>query len=107
MDREGVRRRAVAVVCGAALLATALACMAATAVAATSFGACSDSVVARCGRVSVPLDRSGAVPGTIDLAVRIEDSLRRPASDRVVLVLADSTGELPGLSDASYAGTAG
>lgn len=52
----------------AALIATAAA--PAPAGAAAAFGPCADSPAFECATVPVPLDRSGAVPGTIGLDVR-------------------------------------
>jgi pimeloyl-ACP methyl ester carboxylesterase len=65
---------------------------------ADTFGRCRDgSFVDRCAQVRVPLDRSGGVPGFVDLDVRIEDRSRlgphRRSGDRVVLALVGGAAE--------------
>src|SRR5829696_3393530 len=66
--------RLLAAVLGTALFALAVA---APAPAAPSLRACRDSSF-RCGTLQVPLDRTGAVPGTIPLRFAIRGSSRRP-----------------------------
>jgi len=58
----------------------------------------------RCGRVTVPLDRSGAVPGTVSLKVRVRPPRRGPATGTIV-ALAGGPGQaatplLPMIADA-------
>ena len=87
--RPGLRRiAAVAVLSGA----TALGAGFAPAAGALTFNRCSPRSDFGCAHVPVPLDRSGGVPGTIDLLVE-----RRPpdaGSPRgAVLVLAGGPGQ--------------
>jgi pimeloyl-ACP methyl ester carboxylesterase len=75
-----------------ALTAGALAAVVAPATAAVPFHRCSgESQGALCARVTVPLDRSGATPGTLRLLVqRVPD---RPRRADVLLVLAGGPGQ--------------
>jgi pimeloyl-ACP methyl ester carboxylesterase len=47
----------------------------------------------KCGRVSVPLDRSGTVPGTISLAVKVHEPLGTGAAQGAVVALAGGPGQ--------------
>jgi pimeloyl-ACP methyl ester carboxylesterase len=90
-----------AVVCAAATLA----CAAAPADAATSsinFVTCADEPSFGCAHLQVPLDPSGAVPGTISLAIRRELSQNGAATEAVV-ALAGGPGQaaLPFAADTS------
>ncbi len=58
--------------------------MAASADAAVTFTPCPHSTVYTCASVPVPLDRSGAVPGTLSLSVARRMAGNAPASDAVV-----------------------
>jgi pimeloyl-ACP methyl ester carboxylesterase len=54
------------------------------AAAAITWGTCGDDVDFACAHLSVPLDRSGAIPGTISLALRRKPALIGPANDAVI-----------------------
>ncbi|MGB2710384.1 MAG: alpha/beta fold hydrolase, partial [Conexibacter sp.] len=85
-----MRRLGVAsIACGLALL-----CAAASAGAASLERCAPQSTRARslCGRVVVPLDRSGALPGTIGLRVRVLPALT-PEPSGTVLALAGGPGQ--------------
>ncbi len=80
--------------CCRALAATAALCALAPmpASAALRLRPCAPGTARQCGRLTVPLDRSGAVPGTVSLAVRRV----RPAAGRsrgVVMALAGGPGQ--------------
>ena len=59
----------------------------ASAEAKLSFKRCGQSTAVRCGRFSVPLDRSGAVPGRISLFVTKVLARRRGGANRPPVVL--------------------
>jgi pimeloyl-ACP methyl ester carboxylesterase len=77
---------------GVALSAAAALAFAAPPAGALTFTRCADGTSFRCARVAVPLDRSGAVPGTVNLFVE-----RRPpttgAARGTVLALAGGPGQ--------------
>ena len=76
----------------AAVAAAFVAGVPAPASAALRLRPCAPGTVRQCGRLTVPLDRSGAVPGTVSLAVRRV----RPAAGRsrgVVIALAGGPGQ--------------
>jgi pimeloyl-ACP methyl ester carboxylesterase len=54
---------------------------------------CTARDVARCGRVVVPLDRSGAIPGRISLRVRMLDGPGSGRDDGTVVALAGGPGQ--------------
>jgi pimeloyl-ACP methyl ester carboxylesterase len=84
----------LAVLAALALIAVALGAAAGGA-SATLLGACpgAPSDHALCGTVTVPLDRSGAVPGTIGLRVRALGPSAGGAASGVVLALAGGPGQ--------------
>src|SRR5829696_2853506 len=69
--RESGRRCTMGAVRGIARVAAALLIVAAAAPATADarFKRCERDSVVRCGKVTVPLDRAGKVPGTLDLYV--------------------------------------
>lgn len=71
-------RTLVALVAGAAVLA-----LAPSAQAQLSLKSCKHL---QCGRISVPLDRSGATPGSISLYVERQRAKRRPATGTTLLL---------------------
>src|SRR3954451_8760895 len=77
--------------------AAAVALVAASPAAALESHACRQSAAFRCATISVPLDRSGAVPGTVKLSVAVE----RPAEGRSGFLLALSGG--PGQPAVAFA----
>ncbi|MCU0307033.1 MAG: alpha/beta hydrolase [Thermoleophilia bacterium] len=76
--------------------ALALAALAALAMlpggARAAEGPCPDDATERCGTLTVPLDRSGALAGTLDLAYRVRPAGRGPRRG-VMLFLAGGPGE--------------
>ena len=72
-----------------ALAAVAVAVLPATAQAQLSLKSCKH---VQCGRISVPLDRSGAMPGSVSLYVERQRALRGPARG-VTLLLAGGPGQ--------------
>ena len=72
--------------------ATAIAAAASAPVAGAAFAACPDDPQFLCDTVPVPLDRSGAVPGTVNLAARIAPARAAPAQG-TVLFLAGGPGQ--------------
>jgi len=81
-----VRIVRVFVASGAAVAALALAPSAASA------APCPELPIGHCTKVTVPLDRTGAVPGTVNLAVARVPAARRPARG-TILFLAGGPGE--------------
>ncbi|HYU84413.1 MAG TPA: alpha/beta hydrolase [Kribbellaceae bacterium] len=63
--------------------------------ALTDLGACAGTSGFTCGKLRVPLDHTGRVPGTLDLAVAMADSATTPRG--VLLVLSGGPGQ-PGVS---------
>jgi len=101
MRCRGILIALLTVLAPAALLAAAPP----AAYAATSsvvFTACSDSKVFGCGHLVVPLDPTGAIPGTVSLAIRRELAATGTATEAVV-ALAGGPGQsaLPFASDAA------
>ena len=95
MDNRAVRRPSVRLVAPAVLIAGAFHALAPVAAAApassAAFRPCPGSRVVLCARVTVPLDRSGAVPGTVRLLVaRVKG---RPRKRGVLLALAGGPGQ--------------
>jgi pimeloyl-ACP methyl ester carboxylesterase len=80
------RRALLALIAFAVLLG-----LGASPAAALQTRACPRSTGFRCGTVTVPLDRSGAVPGTIDLAVAVERP--RPGASGYLLALSGGPGQ--------------
>jgi len=76
------RRRAVAL----GVVAAAIGTLASVPAAGAAFAPCPGSPRFLCDTVPVPLDRSGAVPGTIDLAARIVPARTTPAKGTVLFV---------------------
>ena len=79
---DGRRRWAVAL----GVLAAWLGALAITPVAQAAFTPCPDSPALLCDTVPVPLDRSGAVPGTVNLSARIAPARAAPAAGTVLFV---------------------
>jgi pimeloyl-ACP methyl ester carboxylesterase len=86
----GTSRRIAALV-----VAAAFAALAAGSAVAAPLARCSTTPVDRtlCGRVVVPLDRTGALPGTIGLRVRALPPARGAAASGTVLALAGGPGQ--------------
>ena len=85
MDRRAARGIGMS---GAALLALVLTAMLALPVAASAapLKKCKKRSAIECGGVSVPLDRTGAVPGRVKLAVVRLPARKGPAKGTVVLI---------------------
>ncbi|HST39434.1 MAG TPA: alpha/beta hydrolase [Conexibacter sp.] len=93
-----LRSRGVAALLGTAAVALVSAAPAAAAgplagAAQLSARRCTPRGVARCGRVVVPLDRSGAIADRIALRVRMLDGPRRTRASGTVIALAGGPGQ--------------
>ncbi len=82
--RAGTARRRWTVALG--LLATGIGALAGAPTAGAAFAACPDNPAFLCDTVPVPLDRSGAVPGTVNLAARIVPARVGPAQGTVLFI---------------------
>ncbi|MDW5594604.1 alpha/beta hydrolase [Conexibacter stalactiti] len=93
-----LRSRGVAALLGTAAVALVPAAPAVAArplagAAQLSARRCTPRGVTRCGRVVVPLDRSGAIPGQVSLRVRMLDGPRRTRDSGTVIALAGGPGQ--------------
>jgi pimeloyl-ACP methyl ester carboxylesterase len=93
-----VLRRILILVLSAPLVSTALAAAQAAPAAALTFAPCSNSAGFSCATLNVPLDRSGAVPGTTGLNVeRLQAGAAAPTDRRsastAVVALAGGPGQ--------------
>ena len=79
-----VVRRRCAVALGA--LAACLGALAGAPAAQAAFAPCPDARTLLCDTVQVPLDRSGAVPGTVNLSARIAPASTGPAAGTVLFI---------------------
>jgi pimeloyl-ACP methyl ester carboxylesterase len=82
--RQRAAKDAVTRALGALALTLALSALTVPAARAVTFGACPGQPGFSCATLSVPLDRSGSVPGTISL--RIERRLSGPLPSRSALI---------------------
>jgi len=87
-------RRATHSAFTALLAVVALACWASSSQASSSlsFGACASTQAFTCATLAVPLDRTGALPGTISLSVERKLAGAQPSQD-AVLALAGGPGQ--------------
>ena len=85
------RRKLTTTLAGSLLIGLLLATHASTA-AALTFGACPDSAGLSCTTLPVPLDRTGAAPGTIALSVE-RKAAGATQSQSAVLALAGGPGQ--------------
>jgi pimeloyl-ACP methyl ester carboxylesterase len=101
MPRPGIQFALLAgVACGALIASTASPAAAAT--SSVVFTTCADAPTFGCGHLTVPLDPTGAIPGTVSLAIRRELSATGAATEAVV-ALAGGPGQaaLPFAADAA------
>ncbi len=75
-----------------AVIAAAIGALASAPAAGAAFAPCADTPTFLCETVPVPLDRSGAVPGTVNLAARIVPARATPVMG-TVLFLAGGPGQ--------------
>ena len=106
-----MRRKASLTALLAAVVAVGIVATASPAAAATStiaFTTCSDAPTFGCGHLTVPLDPTGAIPGTISLAIRRQLSATGSASTAIV-ALAGGPGQaaLPFASTAAQIASSG
>ncbi len=98
----GVAGRWRAVALGA--VAAAVGTLASAPAAEAAFAPCPDNPKFACDTVPVPLDRSGAVPGTVNLAARVAPARVTPAAGTVLFIAGGpgqaATPSLPSLSEA-------
>jgi hypothetical protein len=99
MRRQG-RLTALVTAAAAAVLIASTAPSADAATSSVPFTTCSDAPTFGCGHLTVPLDPTGVIPGTVTLAIRRELSQTGTATEAVV-ALAGGPGqaELPFASD--------
>ncbi len=67
-------------------MAATLVMLASAPVAGAAFAPCPDAPSLLCDTVAVPLDRSGAVPGTVNLVARIAPARAEPARGTVLFI---------------------
>jgi pimeloyl-ACP methyl ester carboxylesterase len=83
MRRKGTLRGLVAAIAATALIAS-IPASASAATSSVAFTTCADAPSFGCGHLSVPLDPSGAIPGTVTLAIRRELSATGAATTAVI-----------------------